>query len=99
MNGKNLINFLLILLANISIKCLNSDFSLLMNVTGVYPSTIDLGTLNINDILKIKILVPGISSTDHNKYLELRQGTLTNNPKFVSYINATSGNTSVYQIN
>lgn len=50
-------------------KCDNSNFKVLMNITGEYPPTVNLGQLNKNDIVKIKILVPSINSVNNNKYI------------------------------
>lgn len=69
-----------------------------MNITGDHPPTVNLGYLKTNDILKIKILVPGINSADISNYIELRQGTLTNDKNIFSYINVMSGNSSTHVI-
>lgn len=36
-----------------------------MNITGDYQPNVNLGHLNINDKLKIKVLVPGIKNTNN----------------------------------
>lgn len=46
--------------------------TLLTTFTGEYPTTINLGKLKINDILKIKVLMPNIKET-----IDLYQGTYT----------------------
>lgn len=73
MNWEKLIVFLCTLLLAIKVKCDLNGMELLVNFTGEYWSTINLGRLNVNDNLTIKLLVPGI--INKRGALSLNQGT------------------------